>query len=338
MTGALDTVRALEKADPDTLRGRVQLAALAWSTGGLDEAKAALQDALQLEPNDVEARLLLGELQIATNQIAAGKASFRDAIDRSDGPIAVADAFAGWLMLRGEEAEAQELADRLTADAGSPEALAAAGALETTVKRPDRALALAERAAKLGRTPGQTALLTGAAPRRATARATRTPPSPSICGVLRSDEAFFDARLRAAELCRAGEVRRGRPHAHRDVHRSHHRRQGDPAGDPLGAASTKRGDAARAARRLDDALADGKRGTDARLVLARAAVDDRRGDWREGAGPRRADPGARAPQRRSAELRRVRRRRSRIAISPRATKRLQAAVALFAGFGSVIDS
>ncbi len=163
MTGALDTVRQLEKADPVTLRGRVQLAALAWAVGGLDEAKAALTAALSIEPNDVEARILLGELQIATNQIAAGKASFRDAIDRSDGPIGVADAYAGWLVLRGEETEAQELADRLSTDAGSPEALAAAAGLETTVKRPDRALALAERAQKLGASAGQTALLTGAA-------------------------------------------------------------------------------------------------------------------------------------------------------------------------------
>ena len=73
---ALETARRLVDAVPDTLRGRVQLAALAWATGALDEAAAALAGALELEPNDVEARILLAELQVATNQIAAAKASF----------------------------------------------------------------------------------------------------------------------------------------------------------------------------------------------------------------------------------------------------------------------
>ena len=42
----------------------------------------------------------------------------------------------------------------------------------------------------------------------------------------------------------------------------------------------KRGDAARAARRLDEAIGkDGDARGDSRLILARAAVDERRGDW-----------------------------------------------------------
>ena len=44
-------------------------------------------------------------------------------------------------MLRGEVAEAQELADRLIADAGDADMLAAASAFERTVKRPERAIA-----------------------------------------------------------------------------------------------------------------------------------------------------------------------------------------------------
>ena len=70
LPAALDTARKLVSAAPETLRGRVQLAMLAWPTGALDEAAKALAGAIEREPNDVEARLLLGELHIATSKIA----------------------------------------------------------------------------------------------------------------------------------------------------------------------------------------------------------------------------------------------------------------------------
>jgi len=125
----------------------------------IEQAAAALASAIEIEPNDVEARILLSELQIATNKIAAAKVSFRAAIDRAEAAIPVADAFAGWLVLRGDVTEAQELADRLIADAGDAETFATASAFERTVKRPDRAVAHAERAAKLGLPAGRRSLL-----------------------------------------------------------------------------------------------------------------------------------------------------------------------------------
>ena len=114
--------------------------------------------------------------------------------------MAVADAFAGWLVLRGDVAEAQELADRLIADAGDADTLAAASAFERTVKRPDRAVALAERASKLGlrRGPARAAAGRGGAGARRTRRAR----SPRYLGVDKRDPSFFEARLRAAELLR----------------------------------------------------------------------------------------------------------------------------------------
>jgi tetratricopeptide (TPR) repeat protein len=339
LAGALETVRQLERTDPVTLRGRVQLAALAWPLGALDEAKVALTDALKIEPNDVEARILLGELQIATNQISAGKASFREAIDRSDGPIAVAEAYAGWLILRGDETEAQELAERLSTDAGSADALAAVSALETTVKRPDRALALAERAQKLGAGAGVTALLTGAA---LAAKDDKDGAVAKYLGVARSDSAFFDSRLRAAEVLREqgklDEAERALGAAAADVTTDE---KAVLLAINWSRVDEKRGDAARAARRLDDALNDSKRGKDpkldSRLILARAAVDDRRGDWQKAL--------ARAEELLAREPRNVEALNFAGFIGadhdrdlPRATKRLQAAVALSPGSGGVVDS
>jgi tetratricopeptide (TPR) repeat protein len=97
----------------------------------------------------------------------------------------------------------------------------------------------------------------------------------------------------------------------------------------------KRGDAVRAARRLDDALAPAP--DDGRLVLARAAVDDRRGDWRHAL--------ALAEKLLAREPRNVEALNFAGFVAadhaqdlPRATRRLQAAVALSPGSGGIVDS
>ena len=100
----------------------------------------------------------------------------------------------------------------------------------------------------------------------------------------------------------------------------------------------KRGDTARAARRLDEALA--KDPDDARLLLARAAIDERRGDWQRAIA--RTD-GLLARQPRNVEALNF---AGFVAVDhpagpndvARALKRLQAAVALSPGSGGIVDS
>jgi tetratricopeptide (TPR) repeat protein len=335
LAGALATLQRLAQAAPETLHGRVQLAAVAWPLGDLDAAAAALHAAIDQEPNDVEARLLLAELQVARNQVKEAKDSFNAAIDRADAPLEIADAYAGWLMLRGEEAEARELADRLIADAGSAEALVAASGLERTVKRPDRAVALAERAQKLGASAGQAALLVGAARALNDDRAGALK---SYQSVAHGDAAFFESRLRAAELLREqgnfDDAARALDEAASDKGDDDRTVQIAIARSQL---DEKRGDAARAARRLDETLAQPGNADDARLVLARAAVEERRGDWKNALARTEALL-ARHP--RSVEALNF---AGFVAADhggdlARATKRLQAAVALSPGSGSVLDS
>jgi tetratricopeptide (TPR) repeat protein len=345
--GALDTARRLIDALPDTLRGRVHFATIAWATGDFDQAAAALKSAIDLEPNDVDARLLLAELQVATNKVAAAKASFLAAIDRAESPMPVGDAFAGWLVLRGETAEAQELADRLVADAGDAETMAIASAFERTVKRPDRAVVLAERASALGLAPGRRGLLLGAA---ALAKEDKAGAVAAYLGVDRKEPTFFEARLRAAEVLReqgkvdeaeralneaAGAVSQGETPAQVEDRRV-------DLTIALSQVDEKRGDAARAARRLDEALGQGQgkagetRG-DPRLILAHAAVDERRGDWQRAIA--------------SGERLLARKPHSVEALNfvgfvaadhshdlARAIPRLQAAVVLTPGSGAIIDS
>jgi tetratricopeptide (TPR) repeat protein len=302
-----------------------------------DEANAALTSALDDEPADVEARVLLAELQVAGGHDKQAKATFVEAIDRADAPLEIASAYGGWLVLRGEVADAQELADRLTADVPDVDALEQAAALERTVKRPERALALAERARKMGASAGRVAIMTGAA---LSAKDDPAGAIKSFRSVAKSDSLYFEANLRLAELLRdkgkLEEAGRALDAAASGGAEGVHKVELALARSQL---EEKRGDAARAARVLEDALTEsssaGPLGT--RLTLERAAVDDRRGDWRR-ALTRAEEILTREPRNVEAlnfagflaadhahEL-------------PRAVKRLQAAVALSPGSGGILDS
>jgi tetratricopeptide (TPR) repeat protein len=337
LTAALETLRRLAHAAPETQRGRVQLAALAWTMDARDEATATLMEALDGEPADVDARVLLAELQIAGGHDKEAKASFVDAIDRAESPLEIASAFAGWLVLRGDLTQAQELADRLNADVPDVDALELAAALERTVKRPDRALTFAERARKLGASAGRVAIMVGAA---LVAKDDVAGALKSYRSVAKSDPLYFEANLRAAEVLRD----KGKP---------------DEAEQALNAAATadsdarhkvelvlarsqleeKRGDAARAARVLDEALAekiDDRQLVD-RLTMERAAVDDRRGDWQK-ALARAAEILAREPRNVEALNFAGFLAADHAQDLPRACKRLQAAMALSPGSGAIVDS
>jgi tetratricopeptide (TPR) repeat protein len=338
LPAALETARRLVQAAPETQRGRVQLAALAWTMDARDEAKGALTAALDDEPADVEARVLLAELQAAGAHDKEAKTSFLDAVDRADSPMEIASAYAGWLVLRGELGEAQELADRLNADVPDADALEQAAALERTVKRPERALAFAERARKLGASAGRVAIMTAAA---LAAKDDQAGALKSYRSVPKSDPLHFEAQLRAAELLRDKGKLDDAGKALDDAAATGpvdgaHRIELAFARSQL---AEKRGDAARAARLLDDAIADkSSEGTlEDRLILERAAVDDRRGDWQRAL--------ARAEEILAREPRNVEALNFAGFVAadhghdlPRATKRLQAAMALSPGTGGIIDS
>jgi tetratricopeptide (TPR) repeat protein len=337
LPSALATLRKLVDASPETQRGRVQLAALAWALDARDEAVQGLTNALEEEPADVEARVLLAELQLADSKDKAAKASFAQAIDHADAPMEIAMAFAGWLVLRGDVAEAQAVADGLTADAPDVDSLEQAAALERTVKRPDRALALAERARKQGASAGRVALMVGAA---LAAKGDQAGALAAYRGVPRSEPQFFEAHLRAADLLRD----KGQPNdAAKELDEAAAGASDETRAVELAIARSqleeKRGDAARAARVLDDALAAKPEQAQLvnRLILERASVDDHRGDWQRAAA--RVEPIlAREP--RNVEALNF---AGFIAADhaqdlPRAIKRLQAAMTLSPGTGGIVDS
>jgi len=336
LPAAREVLRALERAEPETLRGRVEHAALSWALGELDDGAAALDAALAIEPAEVEARVLRAELEAAQGRAPAAKTTFGEAIERADAPLGIAEAVAGWLVQRGELAEAVELVERTTATVGDADGLVVVSGLWRVVEKPDRALEAAERAAKLGASATRVAVL------RAEALATKGDHAAAVkllLGLPADAPEALEARLRAAEL-----LRDDRALAEADLALEAAAAHAATAKDHEGAAlvaiarsqiDEKRGDAVRAARRLDEALAADP--DEARLVLARAAVDDRRGEWR--------------PALALAEKLLAREPRNVEALNfagfiaadhgqdlPRATRRLQAAVALSPGSGGIVDS
>ncbi|HEY7372091.1 MAG TPA: tetratricopeptide repeat protein, partial [Polyangia bacterium] len=149
------------------------------------------------------------------------------------------------------------------------------------------AIALAERAAKLGLAPGRRGLLLGAA---ALAKDDKAGAVAAYLAVDKRDPSCFEARLRAAEILREqgkpDEAERALADATAVVSQGETAAQAEERRLDLAIALSqideKRGDAARAARRIDEALGkDGDAKGDPRLLLARAAVDDRRGDWQK---------------------------------------------------------
>lgn len=337
LPAALETIRALERAAPETLRGRVQHASLSWALGQPEDGVLALEGVLSREPADIDARLLLGELQAALGNVRAAKAEFTEAIDRAESPMQIAGAVAGWLVQRGEPAEALELVERTTANVVDADSLAQASELERVVERPDRALAFAARAEKAGATAGRVAILKGEA---LAAKGDRAAAVKLLLGVTPDAAEHVEARLRAAELLR-DDNRLVEAEAALDgaAPIGAKRDAADLQAQALAIAHSlideKRGDAVRAARRLDEALASDP--NDARLLLSRAAVDERRGEWRRGLD--------------ATEKLIAREPRNVDALNfagfvaadhghdlPLATRRLQASVALSPGSGGIVDS
>jgi tetratricopeptide (TPR) repeat protein len=339
VAAATDTARQLVQSAPETRRGRLELASLAWALGRTDEAAQALRQVLEAEPEDIETRVQLAELEVAAGHIPAGKAAFQETMARADAPLEVAAGFAGWLTLRGDTKEALEIADRMSGDAVDADSLAQASTLERAVKRADRALAFAERAQKAGLAPGRAALLAGQALAVAGAGERARDHGQAVARFLavpRDAPEYVDARGAAADLLRDdGKLD--------EAARILDQALADPPDARAASALTiarsmvdeKRGDAVRASRRLDEALA--KSPDDVRLALAQAGILERAGEW----------------QRATAIAEKLLARDPRnvealnfagfVAVDhgidlPRATRRLQAAVALSPASGGIIDS
>lgn len=306
------TIRVLADADRDSVRARVELGAMAWAEGRLGEAEVALKEALALEPEQIDARLVLAALQVAMGRAAEAKAVFRDALERAEDSLDVGEMYLKWLVASGDRAAADEEADRLTPDVIDESTIDAIVRIERAAGRPERARAAAERALERGVPAGHVALLVGGAMTDAkdyagaAARLLRVP---------KGDPDFIESRLRAAEALRRAGGARQLEQAERALDEATVAATAEAVTGPDGAGGAagagkapapritaeggsaprprgwmsdlivaralldeKRGDPLRAVRGLDLALQ--AHADEPRLLLVRAAIDERRGEWR----------------------------------------------------------
>jgi len=277
------TLEALTLAEPGSAAGRMRLMAIYWAEGDMAKAEAQLRAALVEEPNQIEALAALAWIEVAGGHVADARRSFREALDRSEGALEIAAAFARFLVGSGNPSEAEQLADDLATPQGSLDENTLAGRveLERSARRLDRALALLDRAREQGIGDGGQSrfALTRAALLKEQGKTNLA--LAALLAVGQDAPLFFESRLRAAELLRdAGKT----AEASRAVEEALPLGKGDrdalatEAAVSLALTDEKGGDPAAGIARLEQRLA--ARPDDRRLVMALAALEERRDNWR----------------------------------------------------------
>jgi tetratricopeptide (TPR) repeat protein len=323
---------------PESLTARLRLAAVSWATGDVTETEKRLKEALAEEPNQLDALLTLGALYAASGRVSEARQRYAEALDRSEGAPEVATAYARFLVTRGERKEAQQVADDLPAvDPRDGDAVAKRVELERAAKRPERALAILDSAARSepsnelkARLPLLRAQVLADAGKRGEAVA-------GLLAIGKNEDSHLEARLEASQLLREDGKGAEAARVLEDVEA-----QGDEAertevelAVARALADERRGDSARGIRTIEETLA--RHRGNARLLLTLGALEERRGQWKRGLelGERvlAKEPG-------SVEALNF---WGFVAADhghdlPRALRRLVAALALDPGTGSIIDS
>lgn len=276
--GAGTTLEALCSAASWSVTARLRAAGVAWALGDTTRAEARLREALALEPAQVEALLQLAWLHAALGKEAEARETFAQALERSERSLEVAVAYARYLVGRGALDEARQLADDLAGPDVDEDSVADRMELERTVRRPDRALAVAAALRKEAsdqakdRLPLAEAVVLEDAGRHEDA-------VKAYLSVPHGAATFREARLQAAAVLRDQGKTGGAIKLLDEVSTNS---SGSKSTVDVAIARSlvdeKLGDPTRAARRLDEVATDHP--SSARLAMARAALEDRRGDWR----------------------------------------------------------
>ena len=278
---AASTLADLCHREPASLSGHMRLMAVAWALGDMAQSEAQLRQTLTQEPNHIEALTALAWLLAAQGRNDEARRAFREALDRGEGSLEIAAAYARFLVGIGEGKAAEQLADDLVSPlAGSdPESLAGSIELQRSAHLLDRALALVKKAQEAGISDDAKARLTLTAAALLKELDQSDEALATLVAVPKTSPLFFEARLRAAELLRE----QGKTAEAARLAESAAAAAGDNAGQKLDAAialafiDEKRGDAVMAAHRLEALQAS--QPDQARLTLSLAMIEERRGAW-----------------------------------------------------------
>jgi tetratricopeptide (TPR) repeat protein len=281
VAAAADTLADLCRQEPGSLQGHMRLMAVAWALGDMKQSEAHLRQTLAVEPNHIEALTALAWLLAAQGRNDEARRAFREALDRGDGAIEIAAAYARFLVSIGDNKAAAQLADdNVSALAGAdPDTLAGSIELERSARRLDRALALVKKAKEAGLSDDAKTRLALTAAALLKEQGHGDEAVATLLAVPKTSPLFFEAQVRAAELLRDD----GKTSEAARAAESATAAAGENADQKIDAAialafvDEKRGDAIMATRKLEALWASHP--DQAHLTLSLAMIEERRGAW-----------------------------------------------------------
>ena len=278
---AASTLTDLCRRQPSSLAGHMHLMAVAWALGDVGQSEAQLRQTLAEEPNHIEALTALAWLLAAEGRNDEARQAFREALDRGEGAMEIAAAYARFLVSIGENKAAEQLADDLVSPlAGADlEGLSGSIELERSAHLLDRALALVKKAQEAGVSDDAKTRLSLTTAALLKEQGQGDAAVATLLAVPKSSPLFFEAMVRAAELLRdegkTSEAARAAEDAATAA--SDNAEQKTDAAIALAFVDEKRGDAIMAARKLE-ALRASQPGHE-HLTLSLAMIEERRGAW-----------------------------------------------------------
>ena len=282
LPGAQRTLEELTQAEPASASGHMRLTAVYWALGDMAKAVSALRVALAEEPNQIEALAALAWIHAATGKNDEARAVFREAVDRSEGALEIAAAYARFLVGIGSVKEAEQVADDLAVPDSSLDAETLGGRveLERSARRLDRAQALLLRTRDLGIAENQKTRisLTQAALLKEQGKADEA--LAVLMKVGKDSPLYFEARLRAGELLRDSGKAAEATHLIEDAAAAAKGERDSidaEAAVSLALIDEKRGDPKSGVARLEKILA--RNPDESRATMILAAIEERRGSW-----------------------------------------------------------
>ncbi len=263
---------------PRVAAPRVRLAATAWALGDFALAAKRAHEAVALDPNQVDALLLSAWLNVAEGRDADARADFTAALDRSEGSLEIATAYARYLVAAGNQAAASQVADDLGASDAAAQSLPSRIELERAAGRPEKALALVAQAAAAQAGEDDSGLLMLARAQILDSQEKSSEAVAVYLSIPKTSDSFNESRLRAAALLHDQAKIGAAALALGEISTDNQslRLELDLA-LALSSLDEKQGDPDRGVARLNTTLA--KHPGEARLLLARAGIEDRRGQW-----------------------------------------------------------
>ncbi len=277
--GAFATLEDLAAGAPQSAIAHIRLASVAWALGAHEQTERELRLALQVEPNQLDALLMLAWLHTAAGKTGEARARFAEALERSEGSFEVAAAYARFLIAIGEPRGAADLADDLATAGTDDETILGRIDLERAAHRADRALALARERRGAANSSEETRARLDILIAEMLADKDAAAAVAGLQGVPRSAAAFVESRLRAAALLRgAGKL----PEAKQALAEAESEAKTPAQLEEIALAHAltdeKAGASAQALTRLDQLAAQRPR---ARVLMAKAFLLERLGRWKD---------------------------------------------------------